>query len=122
MLKKAAPWCCWKPATVPQMDENEKLAILGTDVADLIAAIDHNITQPEQEPFYQRKVAYDNLPAEYLPKLRAFVRRDAQKLLERFDGEMSKHDRDVSPDSLSPGDKRAMVGIYYFEDDADGEE
>jgi hypothetical protein len=104
---------------LPRTDASEKLAILGTDVADLIAAIDHNITQPEQEPFYQRKVAYDNLPAEYLPKLRGLVRRNAQKLLERLDAEMARHDRDVTPDPSSPGGKRAMVGIYYFEDDRD---
>ncbi|MBW2230728.1 MAG: hypothetical protein JRH17_10090 [Deltaproteobacteria bacterium] len=106
-------------AYVPHSDESEKLAILGTDVADLIAAIDHNIMRPDQEPFYQRKVAYDNLPADYLPKLRALVRRDAQKLLERFDTEMARHDRDVAPDAESPGAKRAMIGIYYFEDDRD---
>jgi hypothetical protein len=106
-------------AYLPQADEGAKMAILGTDVADLISAIDHNITETSQEPFYQRKVAYDNLPAEYLPKLRGLVRRDAQKLLERLDGEMARNDRDVTPDAASPGGKRAMVGIYYFEDDRD---
>jgi len=103
-------------AYLPQADVDEMLAILGTDVGDLIATIDHNITEPEQEPFYQRKVAYDNLPAEYLPKLRALVGRDAQKILEEIDTEMAQHDRDLVPDPDSPGGMRAMVGIYYFED------
>jgi hypothetical protein len=109
-------------AYIPHSEVSEKLAILGSDVGDLIATIDHNITESDQEPFYQRKVAYDNLPAEYLPTLREVVRRDAQKLLETLDAEMAQHDRDVVPDPDSPGSKRAMVGIYYFEDDRDEDE
>jgi hypothetical protein len=109
-------------AYIPQNDEGEKLTILGTDVADLIAAIDHNIHEPAAEPFYQRKVAYDNLPEQYLPALRARVRKDAQALLESFDAEMARHDRDTHGQHDSPGGKRAMVGIYYYEDDRDDED
>jgi hypothetical protein len=118
-------------AYIPQSDEAEKLAILGADVGDLISSIDHNLDAESDAAFYQRKVAYDNLPASYLPRLRTLVRRDAQRLLERFDAEMSKHDLDVvadstagtaSTDDAKEGGRRAMVGIYYFEDDADDEE
>lgn len=119
---------------VPHADEGEKLAILGTDVGDLIASIDHNLDAPIGETFYQRKVAYDNLPPEYLEELRDLVRRDAQALLERFDADMAAHDRDVRPPRRGrsqPKDKqaetesarrRAMVGIYYFEDEADDDD
>jgi hypothetical protein len=118
-------------AYIPQSDEAEKLAILGADVGDLISSIDHNLDTESDAAFYQRKVAYDNLPASYLPRLRTLVRRDAQRLLERLDTEMSKHDLDVvadstagtaSTDAAKEGGRRAMVGIYYFEDDADDEE
>jgi hypothetical protein len=109
-------------AYIPQADESEKLAILGTDVADLVSSIDHNITRTEIEPFYQQKVAYDNLPAEFLPKLRGLVRRDAQKLLVRLDSLMAKHDRDVEIDAESPGGNRAMIGIYYFEEACNDDE
>lgn len=109
-------------AYVPQSDEAEKLAILGSDVGDLIATIDHNLDVKSGATFFQRKVAYDNLPALYLPALRNLVRRDAQTLLEALDVEMSAHDLDVVPDAAEQGGRRAMVGIYYFEEDADGEE
>ncbi|MAG30323.1 MAG: hypothetical protein CL908_05430 [Deltaproteobacteria bacterium] len=111
---------------LPHADEGEKLMILGTDVGDLIASIDHNLDAPIDETFFQRKVAYDNLPTEYLPKLRKLLRRDAQALLERFDADMSAHDRDVvsaeSEGQNDSGRRRAMVGIYYFEDEADDEQ
>lgn len=109
-------------AYVPQSDESEKLAILGTDVADLIATIDHNISQVDEEPFYQRKVAYDNLPPDFMPKLREIVRADGQRLLEALDKVMAQHDRDVKGQSDSPRGKRAMVGIYYFEDDREDDD
>ena len=35
---------------------------------------------------------------------------------------MSEHDLDVVSNRAEDGGRRAMVGIYYFEDDADGEE
>jgi hypothetical protein len=114
-------------AYVPVADEAEKLAILGTDVGDLIASIDHNLDAESSDAFYQRKVAYDNLPASYLPALRKLVRQDAQKLLERINADMSKHDLDVHPhdveqDASEEGGRRAMLGIYYFEDESHEDE
>jgi hypothetical protein len=105
-------------AYVPTSDEVEKLAILGSDVAELIATIDHNITQP-QNPFFQRKVSYDNLPADFLCKLRVRASEQAQLLLEELDREMSLYDLD-STTADTPGgrdsDRRlCSIGIYYYE-------
>jgi hypothetical protein len=108
-------------AYVPRGGDDEKLAILGTDVADLIAAIDHNISDTAAEPFFQRKVAYDALPVEFLPELRDLVRTEAQRLLEQLDAEMAQHDRDTTPGE-GPGGHRAMIGIYYYEEENDDSE
>ena len=51
---------------VPAAGEVEKLGILGTDVADLIATIDWNLRHPSAESYFQRKVQYDNLPSEVM--------------------------------------------------------
>lgn len=107
-------------AYVPQTDDAEKLTILGTDVADLISSIDHNLTELDEQPYFQRKVAYDSLPPEYLPALREIVRHEAQSLLGQLDREMARHDLDLNPDpKRKAGDpvSRAMVGIYYYEDE-----
>ena len=110
---------------IPQADDAEKIAILGSDVADLISSIDHNLTQTDDEPFFQRKVAYDNLPPNFMPRLRALVRQDGQSLIERLDAEMAQYDLDLhpasEPDSAEPA-RRAMIGIYYYEDRRDEEE
>jgi len=104
-------------AYIPHASEGEKLKILGTDVAGLVATIDHNIYDSKKAPFFQRKVFYDNLPEEYIPELRELVRKHGQSLLEKMDERMAPNDRDVNPARGGTGRKAAGIGIYYFEDD-----
>ena len=104
-------------AYVPESASAEALEILGSDVADLIATIDHNLSTPARRGFFQRKTAYDNLPADTLAEIRAMVEREGQRALETLDAAMAKRDRDFNAEVKGKGRKRAMVGIYYFEDD-----
>ena len=106
-------------AYVPAFDEDEKLAILGSDVAELIATIDHNIRLP-QDPFFQRKVSYDNLPASFLEDFRKRAAEQALELLIEFDREMSLHDLDSTTDGNPPlpAERRlCSIGIYYYEEE-----
>lgn len=109
-------------AYVPRTGEEEKLGILGSDVTELIETIDHNLTHPPEQAFFQRKVAYDNLVSESLPDLRARAARRSQSLLEALDRVMSQNDRDANPDVHGTGRHRAVLGIYYFEDEDTSEE
>lgn len=101
-------------AYVPQGGEVEKLGILGTDVADLIATIDHNLQHGAADPRYQRKVMYRSVPAGLAPSFRALSARQAQQLLERLDAWLAE--RAADPDDR-PGTERVRLGlgIYYFE-------
>ena len=106
-------------AYLPAGDETMKIHILGTDVAQLITSIQHNLDPDKRGPFYQRKVMYDNLPEEALPAFRKLSAGSAQKLLEKLDAWLSDHDRDSSSDSTGSGRKVAGLGIYYFEEPYD---
>lgn len=103
-------------AYIPGGDEVEKLPILGADVRDLITTIDHNLFVPPAEAWLQRSVAYDNLPEEYVRRLRAAVTRDGQDFLERWDRELASHDRDVNSSVEGSGRMRAVIGVYYLEE------
>jgi hypothetical protein len=105
---------------VPATGEVEKLGILGTDVADLIATIDWNLRCSPSEAYFQRKVQYDNLPAEVIPELHSVAGERAQALIEQLDLWMAARDRDANPAVQGTGRKRAMLGIYYFEEDFEG--
>jgi hypothetical protein len=105
---------------VPKAGEIDKIAMLGSDPSDLFSTIDHNICYPDA-PFFQRKVNYDNLPSEALPELKKLAGDQSQALLERMDRWMSERDRDVNPRVAGTGRKRAVVGVYYFQEDYKGE-
>jgi len=104
-------------AYVPRTSDLDKLEILGADVSDLIYTIDHNLQHGADDPFFKRKVMYDNLPVETMCAFRALSAEQAQMLLEKMDQWLSKHDRDVSPSVKGTGRMRAGIGIYYFEED-----
>lgn len=107
-------------AYVPRTSDLDKISILGTDVADLIATIDHNLQQGERDPYFQRKVMYDNLPQEAIPAFRELSAEHAQKLVEKMDKWLARNDRDITPSAHGTGRKRAGIGIFYFEEDMAG--
>lgn len=104
-------------AYIPMSSDAGKLHIFGSDVALLIGTIDHNMQETQHQPRFQRKVAYDNLPEEALPKLRELANEHGQALLQEIDRYLSQQDRDINPDIKGTGHKHAGIGIYYFEED-----
>jgi hypothetical protein len=103
-------------AYIPQRSAVDKLGILGSDVADLITTIDHNLQHGETDPRFQRKVMYDAVAVSALPALRKLSAQRAQALLEQLDRWLAKRDVEPSsPDAQGPR-ARAGLGIYYFEE------
>jgi Family of unknown function (DUF6502) len=100
---------------VPQQSQADKLRMLGTDVADLITTIDHNIQYGTADPRFQRKVMYDGIPVDALPTFRRWSATFAQALLEKLDRWLAARDAaDPSRPDTGPY-ARVGVGIYYFE-------
>ena len=108
--------CLRTRSYVPQKSAPEKLHILGTDTADLIATIDHNTYVAPHKPRFQRKVMYDNVPIEAAQEFEAIAAARGQELLEALDRWLSNRDRDVNPASTGTGRVRTGIGIYHFED------
>ncbi len=78
---------------VPGKDPVEILRILGTDTAELIDVIDHNLraTEPNTRR-YQSKVMYDRVPAECRDEFLRYSAVRAQALLEDLDRWLSERD------------------------------
>ncbi len=96
---------------VPGTDQTTLIAVLGTDPVQLIETIDHNMRSDDKR--YQRKVEYDNIPAELAPEFRALSARLSQHLLEELDRWLSQRDRkrDVSEnENITLG-----LGVYQIE-------
>ena len=105
-------------AYVPRSSATDKLAILGTDVADLIDTIEHNLDEGDTDPRFQRKVMYLSIPVSALPAFRKRSAANAQALLERFDQWLAAHDVANPPGHPDAPRARVGVGIYYFEERA----
>ncbi|SEA16794.1 DUF6502 family protein [Variovorax sp. YR216] len=109
-------------AFVPACSASDKLGILGRDVPQLIATIDHNIQHGAGDPHFQRKVMYDAIPRSDLPAFRKLSATQAQSLLERMDRWLQVRDRvDAArngEESAATPRRRVGLGIYYFEEPA----
>lgn len=103
-------------AYVPSQSLPDKLGILGSDVADLIDTIDHNLQPGGQEPRFQRKVMYHRIPAAALPAFRRLSATQAQALLERLDRWLAEHDTGPAADDTTQRAARVGLGIHYFEE------
>jgi hypothetical protein len=112
-------------AYVPQQGANEKMAILGADVADLIGTIDHNLLHGLETPRFQRKVMYQNMPADVVPAFKKLSSAQAQALLEKLDRWLASQAVDtpdqptLSPKAPTTPKVRIGLGIYYVEEPLD---
>jgi hypothetical protein len=104
-----------RAAYVPQRGRSEALAMLADDPPELIETMLHNVLGEAEEPHLQQKLSYDNIGSDGLPRLRAALRHEADRLLRRSNAVLMRHDRDRSPRAPGGERTRAGIGIYYFE-------
>jgi len=104
-------------AYLPGKDPREKLVILGTDTAELIATIDHNLVAADGERRFQRKVSSHRLRPEDLPAFQALSAEKSQALLEELDAWLSEHE--ITGDVAG---RYVSLGIYFYTSDAGDEE
>ena len=109
-----------KQANIPDGDPKAKLELLGSDPAEVFSTIVHNIDEADA-PWLQRKVVYDNIGADALPALRSASREAGEEFIRRANALLAGEDRDRNP--RAPGGRRSRVvlGVYYFEADAEAE-
>ncbi len=103
-------------AFVPGKDPVEKLHILGSDVGELIATIDHNLTAGHDELRFQRKVFNHRVDPQAVAEFRALSAEKAQALLEELDAWLSKHETPSDAEG-----RYVSLGIYFYEDESDSE-
>ena len=108
-------------AYMPSATPAENIDILGTDVAELLATIGHNLAVEPTERLFQRKVSNVRVTREAVPAFRRFSDRKSQQLLEEYHDWLTGHEIDPADDD-APEPAYLAVGIYYTEQLPDGEE
>ena len=97
---------------VPGIDLDDLIAMLGTDAAQFIDTIDHNLRNTDKR--YQRKVEYENVPSEHAAEFRALSARLSQHLLEELDRWLAS--RGTDPASLRKSTMTLGLGIFQIEE------
>jgi hypothetical protein len=107
-----------RPMFLGRSSATDKLDLLGTDVADLITTIEHNVQHGEADPRFQRKVMYRDMPASVVPEFRMLVAAHGMAVLQQLDVWLSAHRAGVDPaDPANHEPKvRLGLGVYYFEE------
>ena len=108
--------CLVKSAYIPSGDPADKINILGTDVQELIATIDHNLTSPTENHRFQRKVSYANIRPEAVQEFRYLSKIKSQSLLEEFDKFLYNERVSINDPTPNEKGKYLSVGIYFYEE------
>jgi hypothetical protein len=104
-----------RDAYVPSDGESEKVAMLAEDPPQLIQTMLHNIVSEGRNLWLQQKVAYDNVGANGVARLRSELRRRSERFLREVDRLLARYDRDRNPEAPDGERRQAGLGVYYFE-------
>lgn len=102
-------------AYIPMQTAPDLLDILGTDVAELISTISHNINAEPEERRFQRKVSSALLRIDAVAEFRELVRTRSQQLLEEYDAWIALHETGKDENLTTDAATYVAVGIYYNE-------
>ncbi len=97
-----------KRSFAPAIDPEQKLNFLGTDTAELIETIDHNlqVTNPA-DAWFQRTAFNIKINCDSVPELRESIGKKAESLLEDVDQELSRNEADDNGNRC-----QVSLGIY----------
>ncbi len=110
-----------REAHIPADGMEGKLALLGSDPAELFMTIAHNLDD-DVEPWLQRKVVYDNVGSAALSDLRTEARRSGEEFIRKANALISSYDRDRQKDAPGGLRSRVVLGVYYFDEVTESEE
>lgn len=95
----------------------DKIELLGTEVADLMRTIDHNIEYGDADPLFQRHVMYHQMPQSLIAEFRKISATQAMALLVRLDRWLAAKfaESKAAPKTHEPLVRLGM-GIHYVEE------
>jgi len=103
-------------AYIPQTDDMEKIAVIGSAVGTLLETIDYNCFTGEGKPFFQRHIENRLIPEDVAAEFHMIARRKGQQLLETLDQWLSEREVKDHRKARLLETKHVGLGMYYFEE------
>lgn len=105
---------------IPDEDLPEKVTVLATHAHDLLTTGVHNLTHDKEYRRFQRQVTYTDMPQSVIDEFQKYSHDKSLALLLDFDRWLAEKKKTVNPEPDEPLG-RVGVGIYYFNNDKEGE-
>ncbi len=102
--------CLIRPAYLPGSGSSEVARILGTDTAELLETISHNMIANDSNKRFQRKVSTLKLDKGANLEFQKIAAQHSQTLLEELDTWLLEHETENSEEC-----QYVSVGVYYYE-------
>jgi hypothetical protein len=105
---------------IPDESLSEKLDVLSAHTYDLLTTGLHNLTHDQDHRRFQRQVTYHDMPQSVIDEFQEYSHDKCLALLLEFDRWLAEKKKTVSaePDEQTG---RVGVGMYYFNNDKEGE-
>jgi hypothetical protein len=98
---------------VPSKSKQEIFALYDADGADLLSCIEQNSFTTTATPNLHLKTEFDNIPIDFLPRIREWSLKEGEKFHRRARAYLSKFDRDLNKVSPTLAG-RARVAVATF--------
>lgn len=98
----------------PSGNQDAGMGLLSEDIDSLISAVDENIHQTESTPHLHIKTEYDNIPVEYLQKVKDWILDQGDEFHASMRKFLSQYDRDINPEISGTGRIKVIVGAFSF--------
>lgn len=102
---------------IPEKNDLAHVEVVSKEISDFLASIDHNLTHSLDDSYIQLSARCDNLPEEIMERMKGMSRDKGMELLQHIASFMSHYDRDQNDNVFGTGQKRAVFGVYYYEED-----
>ncbi len=101
----------------PTEDQQALIDMLGTDAAELLVTLDHNVHADASSRLLQGKVSYDNIHPDDVAEFLALSKRQARNLLEELNHWLAERDRGPladNPEYSSEAPYTLGLGVYQI--------
>lgn len=92
------------------------------NVTTMFNSIGENIVEANSIPHYFIRTEYDNVLANKIPEIRAWINREGKSFHKRVREYLSSHDQDISPVVGEAGGARVVVSGFSFVEEAENTE
>lgn len=104
------------PAYIPREDEVEKIKLLGICGRDFLNTVEHNVSNTDETPYYQRELIYHDLPKEVVSEFQKLSEQKANALISELHHWLANKKLQIRTQTFQAERIRTGLGVYFFKD------